>query len=195
MTEILTLVNIKNQNAAPICKVLELNEEARVLIRNSTRSAQYLQELLKKELYDDALNFFAHALNKREAVWWGCKCISHTLTEKASSLEIHALEVSKQWVQCPSEENRKHTMPAAVATAFKSAASWAAVAAFWSNDYAIQTKSGTVRDDFTAKAIINAVKISAIDEDLDVTRNNYTVFFQYGIQIASHGIETQTGSF
>lgn len=185
-------VNIKNQYAAAICKTLELNEEARVLLRNSTTSAQYLQQLLKNRLYDDAIVFFAHALPKREAAWWACLCVRLSLSKDVSPAEIHALELTEKWVHDPSEENRKLTMPAAIATAFKNPAGWAAVAAFWSGEHLSSLNNlSPAHEDLSAKAIINAVTMAATVCNAENTNNIYKLFFQHGIHVACYGIDTR----
>jgi hypothetical protein len=59
------------RRAADIAAVAELGEEAMGLLRPEIAPPDYVALLMSKKLYADAVRFVAHALPKREAVWWG----------------------------------------------------------------------------------------------------------------------------
>jgi hypothetical protein len=52
----------------------------------------------------DAVVFMAHLLPRREAVWWGCKCVSATLGVTADDVALGAAEA---WVRSPEEDTRR----------------------------------------------------------------------------------------
>jgi hypothetical protein len=93
---------------------------------------QYLNGLLAARDYGAAVKFLAFALPPREGVWWACTCARLELEEGASKAVLAALQAAETWVRYPTEDNRRAAMACAQATDFKSPASWAAVAAFWS---------------------------------------------------------------
>ena len=62
------------KTAAEVCKHFPLGEEAKKLLRDGQTPAQFLDVLIEKQQFPDAVRFLAHALPKREAVWWACLC-------------------------------------------------------------------------------------------------------------------------
>jgi hypothetical protein len=188
MTQI-TLTKIKQADALAICQGLELEEQATALLEGNPATADYLQQLLEQKLYPDAVRFLAHALPKREATWWACLCARKGLNEKTPAIEIKAIELAEAWVYKPIEENRRLTLPAAEATAYKTAASWTAMAAFWSGDDISPIPQAVIPPDekLYAKAVIGAVMLAATQGEGGKVNENYQLFLQQGINIASGG--------
>lgn len=188
MTE-MNFVKIKQPTASAVCSLVELDEEARQLLQDDTVPAQYLQQLIERELYPDAVRFLAVALPKREAIWWACLCTRQTLGESPSPVDLKALELAEAWVYKPAEENRQLTMPAAEATQFKTPAGWAAVAAFWSGGNISPAEGAIVppTEDLTGKAVIGAVMLAAVQGGADKIKTHYRLFLKSGIHIANGG--------
>jgi len=82
----------------------------------------------------EATRVFAHALPKREAVWWACMCAAHTAPAQSAEGDLKARELSETWVRQQSDDTRRAAMEEAKRTGFQSPEAWAAVAAFWSGD-------------------------------------------------------------
>jgi len=188
MTDIM-FTKIKQANALAICQGLELDEQAAVLLQNNPTTADYLYQLIDLKLYPDAVRFLAHALPKREATWWACLCARKGLTDKTPVNEIKAIELAEAWVYKPTEDNRKLTLPAADATGYKTAASWAAIAAFWSGDDISPVPEAVIPPDekLFAKAVVGAVMLAATQGEASQVNDNYQLFLQQGINIASGG--------
>ncbi|MEO0976888.1 MAG: hypothetical protein AAFY05_06235 [Pseudomonadota bacterium] len=62
-------------------------------------------EILKGEDPFSAILFFAHVLPKREAVWWGLRCVTG-LDKNKSAEDLKLLELVTAWVQDGDEEAR-----------------------------------------------------------------------------------------
>lgn len=188
MTEI-NFIKIKQPNVLDICQGLELDEQATALLQDKPTTADFLQQLIEQKLYPDAVRFLAHALPKREATWWACLCARNGLTDKTPAHEIEAIELAEAWVYKPTEDNRKLTLPAAEATAYKTAASWAAIAAFWSGDDISPVPQTVIPPDekLFAKAVVGAVMLAATQGEAGKVHDNYQLFLQQGINIASGG--------
>jgi hypothetical protein len=180
---------ITQANAQLLCQTIELNEAANALLQNNPTSASYIQQLVDKEFYTDAVKVLAHALPKREAVWWACLCARKTLTEKSSAAENKAIELAEAWVYKPSEENRKLLIPIAETAHFKNAASWAVVAAFWSGNNISFTPEVTIppTEGLTAKAVTGAIITAAVSDKPENIASNYQLFLKQGIDIACGG--------
>jgi len=61
----------------------------------------------------DAVRFIAHALPKREAVWWGWVCARRSAARTRRRRSKAALDATEKWIAQPSEDNRRSAMAAA----------------------------------------------------------------------------------
>lgn len=184
-----TLIKIKHVNADTIAQGIGLDEQAAALLQDYPATADYLNQLITLKFYPDAVRFLAHALPKREATWWACLCARNTLTDKTPANQIQAIELGEAWVYKPTEDNRKPTLAAAEATEYKTAASWAAIAAFWSGDDISPVPQAVIPPDekLYAKAVIGAVMLAATQGEANKVNDKYLLFLQQGINIASGG--------
>jgi hypothetical protein len=82
----------------------------------------------------EATRLLAHALPKREGVWWACMCASVTTPNDLPEPDRLAQECAERWVRRQSEDSRREAMAHAEAGGCSSAEAWTAIAAFWSGD-------------------------------------------------------------
>jgi hypothetical protein len=115
------------RTAREIVELFEADESARARVRPDWTPGFYFAELLGRKEYASATRFLAHALPKREAVWWACLS-ARQLPSKPESAA--AIEAAEKWVANPTDANRRATMPLAVQAGMASAAGCAALAAF-----------------------------------------------------------------
>src|SRR5687768_947309 len=101
--------------AAEVCTHYTLGEEAKKLLRSDLTAVQYLDLLLAGQQHLDAVRFLAHALPKREAVWWACLCARQVCGAEAPAPMTAALGAAEKWVAEPSEDHRRAALPAAEA--------------------------------------------------------------------------------
>lgn len=92
---------------------------------------QFLRWLVEGGHHVDAIRYLAHALPHREAVWWACLSARRALGGEPPEEDLAALEAAEAWVHQPDDAHRRAAMQAAEHTAMDSAASFAAVAAFF----------------------------------------------------------------
>jgi hypothetical protein len=102
-----TLVRISARSAGELCQHVGLGQEARDLLGDDLAPRAFLERLLDGNYYQDAVRFLAHALPKREAVWWGCLCVGHAAHLGGTSQVPAALQAAVQWVVDPSDQNRR----------------------------------------------------------------------------------------
>ena len=76
------LAKVTAKTATEVCKHFPLGEEAKKLLRDGQTPAQFLDVLIEKQQFPDAVRFLAHALPKREAVWWAWFCARRTAGEE-----------------------------------------------------------------------------------------------------------------
>jgi hypothetical protein len=117
--------------ANEICRHFDFQEEARPLLREIMTPREFLDALVHNRQYQIAVQFLAHALPAREAVWWAGLCMEHVFREKWKPEDKAACKAAVQWVLDPSEENRQATKAPAEAAGLGSPAGSLAMAASW----------------------------------------------------------------
>lgn len=117
---------------APLLPRLGLDAEGARLLDGLADAAAGLDALAAARRHVDAARLAAHALPKREAVWWACMCARAAPDPALPAEDAAALEAAERWVRRPEEAARRGAMEAAQKTAFGSPEAWAAVGAFWS---------------------------------------------------------------
>jgi hypothetical protein len=119
-------------SVAEIGKHVPLGEEAKSLLRDGLTWATLLDLLIAGRLYADAIRFLSHALPKREAVWWACRCARQEAGANPQPQVAAALLAAEKWAADPGEDNRRAALPAAEAAGLGTPAGCAALAAFCS---------------------------------------------------------------
>jgi hypothetical protein len=104
--DIRTLVKVAAVTAAEVCACFDLKPEARPLLRDGMGPKEFVAALLANQQYIAAIDFMAHALPAREAVWWGCLCLQHASGGNLSLQDKASCKAAVQWVMQPTEENR-----------------------------------------------------------------------------------------
>lgn len=82
----------------------------------------------------EASRFLAHALPRREAVWWACMCARHTEPRELPEADRRARAAAESWVREQTDAQRRQAMAEAQAGGCATPEAWAGVAAFWSGD-------------------------------------------------------------
>lgn len=92
----------------------------------------FLNLLLHKNKLSEALSFCAYLLRRREAVAWGCECVTtKRLHDGKKSLDPD-LMAANAWVRDPSEQTRGAAYERWAAGDQTEPAAWLALAAAWS---------------------------------------------------------------
>jgi hypothetical protein len=184
------LVKLSAKQASDILKHFELSEDAAEFAeKGNLPPADFLNQLLQQKLYFDAVKFLAHGLPKRESIWWSCLAVKKTLPADAPAAQQAALNAAEQWAIQPSEENRQLAKAWSEKTAHKSAASWAATAAFWSGGS--MAKSGEpdmpAPPFLYAHAVSGAISMAAFEPDPDQAAEQFKFFIRQGLDLAAGG--------
>lgn len=152
--------------ASSICQHYELSKNAQTLLTERQNPQQFLATLLVQKQYDDAVTFMTHALPKRQAIWWACLCCrdAQKISGLASPDYESCLKHAETWVVSPSDEQRRETGMCAESAGFDQAASWAAIAAFWSEGSIAKPEEPALSAPpyLYAEAASGAISLSAI---------------------------------
>jgi hypothetical protein len=149
---------------APLLPRLELDAACQALVAGIDLAAGGIAALERGGKLIEACRLAAHALPKREAVWWCCMCARAVPDPTATPADAAALEAAERWVRRPEEEARRAAMAAAEAAAYRTTEAWAAVGAFWSGGSMSPVGQPVVPpgEHLTGVAVSGAVVLAAV---------------------------------
>lgn len=166
-----------------------IEEDAFELLTPEQTPYEYLNTLMSKEYFADSIVFLAHALPKREAIWWACLCSKAVTNKNTRADDLASLTMAEKWVYEPDEKKRRMCGTLAEKGEYKSAQNWAAAAVFWSggsitreDEPALEPAPYLYAHAVTG-AILNAVGASEA-EDINM---QFKEFINSGVNIADGG--------
>jgi hypothetical protein len=170
-----------------ISTVAELGEEAMALLRPELHPLDFVALLMEKTLYPDAVRFIAHALPKREAVWWGWVCARRAAGENPPPKIKAALDATEKWISQPNEDNRRSAMAAAQTAELGTAAGCAGLAAFFSTGSLAPPDAPVVPpgEFLAAKAVSGAVIFAAVAREPEKAPEKFRSFVAQGLEVTN----------
>ncbi|MBX9701878.1 MAG: hypothetical protein K2X74_20755 [Acetobacteraceae bacterium] len=173
----------------PLVPRLELEPPVQQLLAGLASVEEGLARLEAEAQLMPACRLVAHALPKREAVWWACMCARAVPDEKAVPLDAAALEAAETWVRRPDEAARRACMAAAEKSNFRSTEAWAAVGAFWSGGSMAPEGQPVIPpgDHLTGTAIAGAVILAGVRRTPQHLDARLTRFLASAREIAAGG--------
>ena len=99
-------VSVTATTAAEICSRFAVKKEALALLREGMTPEEFAEALMASKQYVTGIDYMAHALPPREAIWWGCLCLQHACGDSLPPAEKEACRLTVQWVVQPTEESR-----------------------------------------------------------------------------------------
>jgi hypothetical protein len=175
-----TLVKVTAATASEVCASFDLKAEARPLLREGMAPKEFVEVLLANKQYLAAIDFIAHALPAREAVWWGCLCLQHATGGNLSAEDKAACKAAVQWVMQPSEENRASAQTPAQTAGLVTPAGQLAMAANQTGKVALPNAPPMA----SAKAVAGAVKMATAKADPVKIIETQRLFVELGIGVA-----------
>jgi hypothetical protein len=181
-----TFINLNGATAAQICAHFDLDQEARSLLRDRMAPQSFVEALLANKQYIAGIDFMAHALRTREAIWWGCLCLQHACGSDLSAIDKAACKAAVQWVLEPNEGHRTAVSAPGQAAGHASAAGVLAQAV-------IQTRSNVAAPEAEpmpsemfapAKAVAHAIKLASVKSDPAKIADTQRRFADLGLGVA-----------
>jgi len=168
------------QSAAALPETAQLGDEAKAMLVDDMPIAQFVDLLASREHFLDALRTVAHSLAKRSAVQWAGLCVRAACGEDLDGLDEVALNAADAWVANPSEELRRKAQAAAENTEFKTAASWVAMAAFFSSGSMGPSTAPVVppAPHLTSHAAAGAAMLAAVARQPEKAPERYAEFLR-----------------
>jgi hypothetical protein len=182
------LVKIEARTAAEICARFLATKEARALLHDGMGPGPFLEALMADKQYVAGIDFLAHALPPREAVWWGCLCFQHSCGSAMSAPDKAAATAAVHWVLQPGDSTRGAAKVQGEAAGPASVAGALAMAAYWTGTGAALTPGGPPIPAplfGSAKSVANAVKLACTKGDPAGMIGTQKSFVELGIGVAS----------
>jgi hypothetical protein len=175
-----------NSKTADIGAAAELGDEAMGLLRPEIAPQDYVALLMSKKLYADAVRFVAHALPKREAVWWGWISAKRAAGADPPPKIKASLEATEKWIAQPDDESGRTAMAAAKEAKTTTAAGCAGMAAFFSGSSLGPAHVPPIPpgEFLTAKAVSGAVIYAAVGKDPANAPERFQSFVTQGVEVA-----------
>ena len=176
------------RSARDLCAISELGDEATALLTaGDVPQRAFLATLVEHELFSDAVRFIAHALPRREAVWWAWVCARKSAGAAPEPPIKAALDATERWIVQPSEEHRRQAMAFGEAAEFGTPAGCAALAAFMSGGSLAPPEVDPVPpgEFLTAKAVAGSVTLAAATvKPLEKSPERFQEYIRLGIEVA-----------
>ncbi len=178
--------------ARPLAEVLPqaaLPAPALTAIEGCADPAAAFAALEKAALMEEAARLAAHALPKREAVWWACMCARHTAPLPLPPADLRALEAAEAWVYRGEDAARRQAFSHAQDGNFSTPEAWAAVAAFWSGDSMAPLGQAAVppAPHLAGTAVIGSVLLAAVRSRPERRAQRLANFLAAAREIAAGG--------
>jgi len=166
-----------------------LSPEAAGPVQGCVDVADAITRLETGGFASEAVRVLAHALPKREAVWWACMCAVSTAPADLKDQDRLARETAELWVRQQKDEQRRTAMTHAEAGGFQTPEAWAGVAAFWSGDSMSPVGVPAVPPppDAAGRAVAGAVALAAVRGDVTRHAARLKRFLESGRNIAAGG--------
>jgi len=149
---------------APLLPRLDLDGDGLAAVAGAESAGLAAERLAAAGRLQDAVKTIAHALPRREAVWWACMCARAVPDPALPAADSAALEAAEAWVRRPDEPARRAAAAAAERTKFATPEAWAAMGAFWSGGSMSPEGQPVVPppEHLTGTAVAGAVMLAAV---------------------------------
>lgn len=178
-----------SRSTAELCAVADVGDDVRALLDGAAPPPPpkaFIAVLMERDLHADAVRLLAHALPRREAVWWAWVCARKVAGAEPPPLIKAALESTERWIVQPTEDHRRQALAAGEAADFGTPAGCAALAAFMATGSLSPEGAPIVPpgEFMTAKAVSGSVTLSAVSTEPEKAGQKFKEFVQLGIEVA-----------
>jgi hypothetical protein len=183
------LVKIAGTSLETVRARVPLPAEATTAIADCADVAAAVDRLEAAGFLLEATRFVAHALPKREAVWWACMCATHTAPADLPEPDRKAREAAENWVRQQGDKPRRAAWELAEGSGFGTPEAWCAVGAFWCGDSMAPEGQPAVppAPHLPGTAVAGAVALAAVRGDVTRQQARLHSFLESGRNIAAGG--------
>jgi hypothetical protein len=175
------------RGTAELCAVSDLGDDARTLAANGAPAPRaFVALLMERELHADAVRFLAHALPRREAVWWAWVCARKSAGPAPKPAIKAALDSTERWIVEPTEAHRREALTFGEAADFGTAAGCAALSAFMSGGSLAPPDVAPVPpgEFMCAKAVSGSVTLAVVGSEPENVGEKFAEYVRLGLEVA-----------
>jgi hypothetical protein len=180
------LLRVTAATAAEVCARWNIKKEALALLREGMGPREFVDALVAGKQYVSGIDFMAHAMPARDAIWWGGLCLQHACGDSLSPADKAAARAAVQWIMQPSEESRAAALAPAQAAGPASPAGGLAMAAYQTGGNVAPPKAPpTPPPPFAfAKAVAGAIKLACTKADPVKIVETQRLFLDLAVRMA-----------
>jgi hypothetical protein len=164
----------------------KLGDKAMALLTPETSHRAFVKKMVEKEEHQDAVKYLAHALPKREGVWWAWVTAKRAAGPEPAPKIKEALDATEKWIAQPNDGNRRVAFEKAEAAEFGTPAGCAGAAAFFAGETLapahVQQPVPPGEWD-TAKAIAGAVMMAVVEKEPEKAKEKFEAAIQQGLDV------------
>lgn len=170
-----------------LATVAEIDEGIRTGFAPGAAHRAVVQQLVTGAQYAEAVRFVAHALPRREGVWWAWVTAKRASGATPAAPVKAALEATERWIAQPSDANRRQAWDAAQAADIGTPAGCAAAAAFFSGESVAPANVQAVppAEFDAAKMIAGAVLMSVLGTEPEKAPEKFLAAIQQGLDVVA----------
>jgi len=176
--------------ATDVAAIAPLEEESKKLASPDLDTPQFASKLAEQEKFIDAIRVLAFSMGKLTVIEWSMRCVQTALGDSLSEIDKRALDIVQQWLGGQSEELRRAAHAASQEAEHSTAASWVAMAVFWSEGSmgppppAPVVPPGPTQ---CAHAATGAILLAAVARQPEKAPDKYREFIRMGLELVGGG--------
>lgn len=125
------LKKIPNTSIESIITRYQVSAEAQAVLKANMTPAEAISCLRMAKLYNDTVQFIAHALPLMEAIYWAGEALALRKNDW-DTVQVQAINAALSWLNQPNETLRIRANQLADRVGLESAPAWIAKAVYWS---------------------------------------------------------------
>lgn len=184
-----TLAKIAALRSGDLARRYQPSDRVIEALKASPTADGALRLLLDGGPAEAAVELLAHALPRREALWWAATCVRLRLPDPAPKGEPALLEAVEEWVRKPSDEARRAAYALANANGLDSPSGIVAAGVFFAGDSLAPAGQQAVPPPghLVGVMVANAVRLASTRQEPENAGQWLDYFIEIGVDIASGG--------
>ncbi len=170
-----------------LATVADIDEAVRATFPPGAPHRAVVQQMVTAALFPEAVRFVAHALPRREGVWWAWVTAKRAAGPTPEPPIKAVLEATERWIAQPSDGNRRAAWEAAQAADVGTPAGCAGAAAFFSGESVapVGVQALPPGEFDAAKMIAGAIMLSALVTEPEKAPEKFLAAIQQGLDVVA----------
>lgn len=174
------------QTLGQLARAAGLEDDALAVVDAASDGPSTFAALLEAGHPVAAIGLLAHALPRREAVFWAFTCARDATGDEGPEAALKALEATRAWIADPSDANRRAAFDAANEAEISTPAGCLGAAAFFCGDSVAPPDQPALppEEGMAARAIASTVTLSALAGEPEDPDARFRELIDQGLVVA-----------